>query len=61
MATPIPEPYSEQGFWNKLRDHARLAGREVLEQALCDESPFIRCPSQHDGSSSPWACSYRRW
>lgn len=35
MAIPTPEPYSDPGFWNKLRDHARLAGREVLERALC--------------------------
>ncbi len=35
MAAKSPDAYTEQGFWNKLHDHARLAGREVLERALC--------------------------
>lgn len=36
MPSPTtPDSYTEQGFWNKLRDHARLVGHEVLERALC--------------------------
>lgn len=26
--------YSEDGFWQKLREYARVAGREVVEKAL---------------------------
>ena len=26
--------YSQNGFWNKLRNFARTAGREVVEHAL---------------------------
>jgi uncharacterized membrane protein YkvA (DUF1232 family) len=28
------EAFSEQGFWNKLKQYARSAGREVVEKAL---------------------------
>lgn len=28
------EAYSEEGFWNKLRRYATVAGREVVEKAL---------------------------
>jgi uncharacterized membrane protein YkvA (DUF1232 family) len=28
------EAFSEQGFWAKLKQHARAAGREVVEKAL---------------------------
>ena len=28
------EAYSEEGFWNKLRRYALVAGREVVEKAL---------------------------
>ena len=27
--------YSDGAFWRKLASHARLAGREVVEKALC--------------------------
>ena len=28
------DAYSEQGFWDKLKKYARIAGREVVEKAL---------------------------
>lgn len=30
----MSDNYSEKGFWEKLRDHAIAAGREVVEMAL---------------------------
>lgn len=35
MPTPTPEPYSEASFWDKLREQALSAGRDVVERALC--------------------------
>jgi uncharacterized membrane protein YkvA (DUF1232 family) len=35
MPTPTPDPFSENSFWDKLRQQALSAGRDVVERALC--------------------------
>lgn len=27
--------YSDEGFWHKVKQFAKLAGREVIDNALC--------------------------